>query len=190
MAIGVGLQAGIQGGTVTGIEESSVRALTKLVQVMPTRLRRRIDALAAMTIPATWDDNPPSVDADILTAVAQTCRDCERLEFTYTARDDERSERLVDPHRLVLLGRRWYLVAWDLSRIDWRTFRLDRMTDTQATGGSLPRARVTGWQRRRFRPGLYRQSLGDSPGRSPDSRAGRTGAPADRAVGDRRSGRR
>ena len=91
VAIGVGLQAGIQGGTVTGIEESSVRALTKLVQVMPTRLRRRIDALAAMTVPAMWDDDSPSVDADILTSVAQTCRDCERLEFTYTARDDERS---------------------------------------------------------------------------------------------------
>jgi predicted DNA-binding transcriptional regulator YafY len=138
VAIGVGLQAGIQGGTVTGIEESSVRALTKVVQVMPTRLRRRIDALAAMTIPATWDDDAPTVDAGILTSVAQTCRDCERLEFTYTARDDERTVRLVDPHRLVLLGRRWYLVAWDLSRIDWRSFRLDRMADTRATGAHFP----------------------------------------------------
>jgi predicted DNA-binding transcriptional regulator YafY len=138
VAIGVGLQAGIQGGTVTGIEESSVRALTKLVQVMPTRLRRRIDALAAMTIPASWDDDSPAVDANILTSVAQTCRDCERLEFTYTARDDERTVRLVDPHRLVLLGRRWYLVAWDLSRIDWRSFRLDRITDAHATGAHFP----------------------------------------------------
>ena len=65
-------------------------------------------------------------------------RDFERLEFTYTARDDQRSVRLVDPHRLVLLGRRWYLVAWDLARIDWRTFRLDRMTDTRATGAHFP----------------------------------------------------
>ena len=134
VAIGVGLQAGIQGGTVDGIEESSVRALTKVVQVMPTRLRRQIDALAAMTIPVRWDANSPTVDSDILISIAQTCRDAERLEFTYTARDDERTERHVEPHRLVLLGRRWYLVAWDLSRNQWRTFRLDRLTDPHGTG--------------------------------------------------------
>jgi predicted DNA-binding transcriptional regulator YafY len=138
VAIGVGLQAGIQGGTVTGIEESSVRALTKIVQVMPARLRRRIDALASITVPGTWTDASPSVDVGDLTSIAQTCRDAERLEFTYTARDDERTVRLVDPHRLVLLGRRWYLVAWDLSRIDWRTFRLDRLTDPHGTGAHFP----------------------------------------------------
>jgi predicted DNA-binding transcriptional regulator YafY len=138
VAIGVGLQAGIQGGTVIGIEESSVRALTKVVQVMPVRLRRRIDALAAMTVPAQWEDRAPSVDAGVLTSIAQTCRDAERLEFTYTTRDDERSVRHVDPHRLVLLGRRWYLVAWDLSRHDWRSFRLDRLTDPHGTGARFP----------------------------------------------------
>ena len=138
VAIGVGLQTGIQGGTVIGIEESSVRALTKVVQVMPTRLRRRIDALAAMTDPASWDDDSPRVDAGLLTSIAQTCRDSERLEFTYSARDGERTERLVNPHRLVLLGRRWYLVAWDISRADWRSFRLDRLTELHATGAHFP----------------------------------------------------
>ena len=64
--------------------------------------------------------------------------DCERLTFDYISRGGDPSERHVDPHRLVLLGRRWYLVAWDLDRSDWRTFRLDRLTDPQGTGGHFP----------------------------------------------------
>jgi len=134
VALGVGLQAAVQGGMVTGITESSVRALTKLVQVMPSRLRRRVDALAAMTVPAVWGNSGPSVDSHALISIAQACRDSERLEFTYTARDGERSARHVEPHRLVLLGRRWYLVAWDLTRYDWRSFRLDRLAKPQSTG--------------------------------------------------------
>jgi predicted DNA-binding transcriptional regulator YafY len=140
VAIGVGLHSAIQAGTVTGIEESSVRALGKVIQVMPPRLRRRIDALAAMTVPASWPDPADSVDADVLVALAQACRDGERLGFTYTARTGERSTREVDPHRLVLMGRRWYLVAWDLDRHDWRTFRLDRLAEPKATGArAIPR---------------------------------------------------
>ena len=140
VAIGVGLHAAIQGGTVTGIEESSVRALSKVVQVMPLALRRRIDALAAMTVPASWPSGPATVDADVLVSLAQGCRDGERLEFTYTAHDGEQTTRQVDPHRLVLLGRRWYLVAYDLSRFDWRTFRLDRIAAPVATGAhAVPR---------------------------------------------------
>jgi predicted DNA-binding transcriptional regulator YafY len=138
VAIGVGLQAAIQGGTVVGIEDSSVRALTKIVQVMPAKLRRRIDALAAMTVPAQWDDRSTSVDAGVLTSIAQTCRDAERMEFTYTAREDQPTMRHVEPHRLVLLGRRWYLVAWDLARFDWRTFRLDRLSEPRSTGDHFP----------------------------------------------------
>jgi predicted DNA-binding transcriptional regulator YafY len=134
----VGLQAAIQGGTVVGIEEASVRALAKIVQVMPSRLRRRIDALAAMTEPAQWGGTAPNVDPGVLTSIAQACRDVERLEFTYTARDGERTDRHVEPHRLVLLGRRWYLVAWDLSRFDWRSFRLDRLAEAHTTGVHFP----------------------------------------------------
>ncbi len=134
VAIGVGLQTAIQGGTVVGIEEASVRALTKVVHVMPSRLRRRIDALAAVTDPAPWVPAAASVDADVLVSLAQACRDGERLEFTYTARGGELTSRTVDPHRLVLLGRRWYLVAWDLARFDWRTFRLDRLEEPRTTG--------------------------------------------------------
>ena len=140
VAIGVGLHSAIQAGTVTGIEESSVRALSKVVQVMPSRLRRRIDALAAMTVPAPWQAPAASVDADVLVSLAQACRDGERMEFAYTARSGERSTREVDPCRLVLLGRRWYLVAWDLTRFDWRTFRVDRLAEPRATGvHAIPR---------------------------------------------------
>jgi predicted DNA-binding transcriptional regulator YafY len=140
VAIGVGLHSAIQAGTVTGIEESSLRALSKVIQVMPSSLRRRIDALAEMTVPMPWRESGVSVDAEILVSVAQACRDGERLGFAYTNHSGAPSDREVDPHRLVLLGRRWYLVAWDLNRFDWRTFRLDRLTDPRVTGAhAIPR---------------------------------------------------
>jgi predicted DNA-binding transcriptional regulator YafY len=140
VAIGVGLHSAIQAGTVTGIEESSVRALSKVIQVMPSRLRRRIDALAAMVVPALWQESANSIDAEVLITLAQACRDGERLRFAYTARAGEMSDREVDPHRLVLTGRRWYLVAWDLHRSDWRTFRLDRLSGPAPTGEhAIPR---------------------------------------------------
>src|SRR3984957_3812288 len=101
VALGVGLQTAIQGGTVVGIEESSVRALAKIVQVMPSRLRRRVDALSVMTVPAQWGGPTTAVDAGELTSIAQACRDTERLEFGYNARDGAHSVRHVEPHRLV-----------------------------------------------------------------------------------------
>ncbi len=137
VAIGVGLQSAIQGGSVAGIEQSSVRALTKVVHVMPSRLRRRIDALSAVTVPAPWEHAPTAVDADVLVSLAQACRDGERVGFAYRDRGGERTFRVVDPHRLVLMGRRWYLVAWDLDRADWRTFRLDRLTEPGTTGAQV-----------------------------------------------------
>jgi predicted DNA-binding transcriptional regulator YafY len=132
VAIAVGLRTAA-GGAVDGIEETSVRALTKVVQVMPPRLRRRVEALRAYTVPAGWGDGP-TVDAIALTVIAQACRDDERLRFGYVARGGQETTRLVEPHRLVSLGRRWYLVAWDLERHDWRTFRIDRLTDPESTG--------------------------------------------------------
>ena len=138
VALAVGVQAAVQSGSVVGIEESSVRALSKIVQVMPRRLRHQVDALAAMTVPAVTGTDTPSVGSGVLTTIAQACRDCERLEFIYAARDGEPTDRHVDPHRLVLLGRRWYLVAWDLTRFDWRTFRLDRLSDPRGTGAHFP----------------------------------------------------
>lgn len=134
VALVVGLQAAAQ-GAVDGIAESSVRALTKVVQVMPTRLRRRVDALRAMTVPAGWGAAAgPATDSGMLTTIALACRDSERLRFSYTAAGGARTEREVEPHRLVSLGRRWYLVAYDLTRHDWRSFRVDRVTSPAATG--------------------------------------------------------
>jgi len=134
VALVIGLQAAAQ-SAVEGIAESSVRALAKVVQVMPARLRRRAEALGAMTVPASWGSAAQaSVDSGILTTVAIACRDTERLRFSYTAADGQHTGRHVEPHRLVLLGRRWYLVGYDLGRHDWRSFRLDRLTAPRGTG--------------------------------------------------------
>ncbi|MFP5022795.1 helix-turn-helix transcriptional regulator [Pseudonocardia phyllosphaerae] len=124
VAVAVGLRTAA-GGTVSGIEETSVRALAKLEQVLPNRLRRRVAALGAAT--ATLSGRGPTVDADDLSAVAAACRDHECLRFTYTTGDGTETRRVVEPQGMVCTGRRWYLVAWDPSRDDWRTFRLDRM---------------------------------------------------------------
>jgi len=133
VALAVGLQAAAQ-GSIAGIAESSIRALAKVVQVMPPRLRRRVEALRAMTVSPGWGDSGLVADPESLVAVAQACRDTERLEFSYTAANGERSARQVEPLRLVSLGRRWYLVAYDLVRHDWRSFRLDRLDGPRGTG--------------------------------------------------------
>jgi predicted DNA-binding transcriptional regulator YafY len=126
VALAVGLLAAAQ-SPVEGTAESSVRALAKVVQVMPKRLRRRVDALRTAIQPMAWAGTGSVVDPDVLTTAAQACRDTVRLAFDYVAADGRRSERHVDPHRLVTVGRRWYLVAYDVDRHDWRSFRLDRM---------------------------------------------------------------
>jgi predicted DNA-binding transcriptional regulator YafY len=131
VAVAVGLRTGA-GGTVAGIEEASVRALAKLEQVMPPRLRSRISALATATVPLSMA--VPTVNPDTLTVIASACRDSERLHFTYSDRDGATSIRAVEPHKLVHTGRRWYLVAYDLDRDDWRTFRLDRLALPLTTG--------------------------------------------------------
>jgi predicted DNA-binding transcriptional regulator YafY len=132
VALAIGLRLAAQ-GSVTGIEESSVRALAKVVQVMPATLRRRVDALRRATVPAVWG-NGPVIDAGVLVTIAQACRDEERLRFKYTANNGDVTARHVEPHSLVSLGRRWYLVAFDVHREDWRTFRMDRLATARATG--------------------------------------------------------
>ena len=133
VALAVGLHAATT-SAVTGMAEASVSALAKVVQVMPSRLRRRVDALRAVTVSSGWASPAASVAPDVLTTVAQACRDDERLSFSYSAADGTPSERTVEPHRLVSLGRRWYLVAYDLDRADWRSFRLDRLTGPAPLG--------------------------------------------------------
>jgi predicted DNA-binding transcriptional regulator YafY len=134
VAIAVGLRTAAGGG-VTGIEETSLQALAKLQQVLPAKLRRRVDALAEATETTVFTGRQqPTVPADVLVAVAQACRGQEQLRFGYEAADGTESSRLVEPHRLVARGRRWYLVAWDLHRDAWRTFRLDRLSRPFANG--------------------------------------------------------
>jgi len=131
VAVAVGLRTAASGG-VTGIEESSVRALAKLEQVLPSRLRRRITALHSFIVPVT--NSGPTVDASILSLIAGACRDNDGLRFGYRGKTGAASERQVEPHRLVNFGRRWYLVAWDTTRKDWRTFRLDRIDKPALSG--------------------------------------------------------
>ena len=133
VAIAVGLRS-TAGGSVGGIEETSIQALTKVIALMPPRLRRRMDALKTQTDATPWSGGPV-IDAGVLTTFAQTCRDDELVTFAYTAADGTASGRKVEPHRLVNLGRRWYLVAYDRDRQDWRTFRIDRVSGApKATG--------------------------------------------------------
>ncbi|MEU7702527.1 YafY family protein [Streptomyces sp. NPDC039028] len=132
VAIAVGLRAGA-GHAIEGVEEASVRALAKLEQVLPARLRHRVSTLQNATIPLTRGDGA-TVTPATLTALAGTVTGRERLRFGYRAGDGAESKRLVEPYRLVSTGHRWYLVAYDLGREDWRTFRVDRVTDPLATG--------------------------------------------------------
>ncbi len=114
--------------------QAAVRALAKIIQVLPDRLRRKVNALRAATSTGGWPGAGAPVDAQVLTTVAQACRDAERLAFGYTAADGAVTERLVEPLRLVPVARRWYLVAYDDDRADWRSFRLDRMVEVHTTG--------------------------------------------------------
>ncbi|MGX1758968.1 helix-turn-helix transcriptional regulator [Streptomyces lydicus] len=132
VAVAVGLRTAAVGG-VEGIEESSVRALAKLEQVLPHRLRRQVGALNAYTVPLPGGGGP-RVDPSLLTELAHACRDCRRFRFDYTTHDGTCSRRIVEPHRLVCARRRWYLVAWDVDRADWRTYRVDRLTPTPPHG--------------------------------------------------------
>ncbi|MGW0332008.1 helix-turn-helix transcriptional regulator [Streptomyces sp. NPDC003011] len=127
VAVAVGLRTAAGQG-IDGIGETSVRALAKLEQVLPNRLRRRVSALNAFTVPMLRGPAPSAVDPGVLTELAHLCRDAERLRFEYRDHEGAATRRTVEPHRLVCTERRWYLVAWDVDRDDWRTFRVDRIT--------------------------------------------------------------
>jgi predicted DNA-binding transcriptional regulator YafY len=131
IAIAVGLRTAAR-SSVAGIEETSVRALVKLEQVLPKHLRRRVAALGSATVAGSVTG--PTVDPQHLTTIAAACRDSECLRFEYRSRDGAATRRELEPHSLVNLGRRWYLVGWDRRREDWRTFRVDRISRPAATG--------------------------------------------------------
>jgi predicted DNA-binding transcriptional regulator YafY len=132
VAVAVSLRAASEGAA-SGLETAALSALTKLDQVLPVGLRERVAAISTVTVGLRPSQLPP-VDLDVLVVVAVACRRPERLRFTYTRGEGERTERLVEPFRLVYTERRWYLVAYDTMRQDWRTFRVDRMSEPKATG--------------------------------------------------------
>ena len=137
VAIAVSLRLAA-GGTVTGASEAALSTLAKLDQVMPPRLRSEVKAIHEST--ETLSTNTDLVDGDVLLTLAKAVRDLVRVRFGYDARDGAATERWVEPIRLVATGRRWYLMAWDVDREDWRTFRLDRMREvTRSTWRFKPR---------------------------------------------------
>lgn len=131
VAIVLGLRAATG---LAGVEETSLRALTKLEHVLPSRLRRRVAALTEYAVTVPEDGPSPQVDAELLSTLAACCRDSERLRFDYLSYGGGSSRRDVEPHRLVSWDRRWYLLAWDVERADWRTFRIDRISPRMPTG--------------------------------------------------------
>jgi len=109
-----------------------VRALAKLQQLLPARLRHQVSAFQSYALP--MPARGPQVDPDVLTMIASACRDHERLRFDYRAHSGAASRRSVEPYRLVNDRRRWYLVAWDTDRDAWRTFRADRIEPRTPAG--------------------------------------------------------
>jgi predicted DNA-binding transcriptional regulator YafY len=179
------------------IAEASARALAKVVQVMPARLRRRAEAVAAMTESAAWPSaragQAAAVNPAVLASTALACRDAERIRFGYLAANGERTQRHVEPHRLVTLDRRWYLVGYDLGRLDWRNFRLDRFAGTvEATGArfrprALPAADAAEFVRKSIAtsgPAVHQvEALVEAPAAAVRERIGRWAAVAETGPG-------
>lgn len=137
VAIAIGLRTAAN-GAISGMEEASLGALLKLEQVMPARLRSRVSALHSFIVP--FGNSADPVDAKTLSAIAAACRDSQCLRFGYSDRTGSSTSRHVEPTGLVHTGRRWYLVAWDLAREDWRTFRADRIVPRLTPGNRfIPR---------------------------------------------------
>ncbi len=130
----VAVALGLRSVAVAGVsDETSLRALAKLEQILPERLRRRVRAIGAHTLPVVA--RTPVVDADVLAALALACRDHERLRLSYADRTGAASGRTVEPLAVVQRDRLWYLVAWDPGRAGWRSFRVDRMGGAPSPAG-------------------------------------------------------
>jgi predicted DNA-binding transcriptional regulator YafY len=130
IALAVGLH-GLANQRAPELAEATASALAKLVGVLPAALRRRVELLAQVTESRGWRPPPADLDLEVVGGFAQACRDCVRVRFHYRARDGTASDRYAEPYRLVALTGRWYLVAFDLDREDWRTFRVDRATEVK-----------------------------------------------------------
>jgi predicted DNA-binding transcriptional regulator YafY len=140
IALAVGLRD-VSQSTDQRTAEASLRALAKLTAMLPTAVRQKIELVRSVTDTNPMQHRLPPPAADVLGAIAQACRDVVRVNFDYEAADATKSQRYVEPYRLVTLGQRWYLVAFDLDRNDWRTFRVDRASNAvPARNGFTPRA--------------------------------------------------
>lgn len=128
VALGLGRPAAGEGD----IENASMRALAKLEQLMPPRLRRRLDKVRASVVPLARGKTEVRLKA--VTLFAEACTDRLQLRFGYRDHHAAATARTVEPHRVVQSDQRWYLLAWDIARADWRTFRLDRIVDAEPTG--------------------------------------------------------
>jgi predicted DNA-binding transcriptional regulator YafY len=133
VAVAVALRAAA--GSVARMEETSIGLLAKLDQVLPARLRKRASALHSVTITLPGSDSAPAVE--VLTRIAAACRDSLKLKLSYQDRAGKPTMRNLEPMRLAHTGRRWYLVAWDLDREDWRTFRVDRVQQVAGVGAQF-----------------------------------------------------
>jgi predicted DNA-binding transcriptional regulator YafY len=144
VAVVVGLRAAT-GAAIDGIEDSSLRALAKVEQSLPDRLRRLVEAIdqSVVSLQRAHGVDVP-VDAEALSSLASSCRRCEEVRFDYRGRDGTDTRRLVEPHQLLSAGHLWYLIAWDLRRGDWRTFRLDRISDVRPAGGRFAPRSIPG----------------------------------------------
>ena len=142
VAIAVGLR-GAAASVVDGGGEASLRALTKVMGMLPPAMRASLAAIESMTITGPRRQ-APSIDAEVLARIAACCRDQEIAEFTYQAASGEATERRVEPHQLVSFEQRWYLVAYDLRRRDWRTFRLDRISQVSVRGDQFRPREIPG----------------------------------------------
>jgi predicted DNA-binding transcriptional regulator YafY len=134
IAVALGLRFAARGG-LPGLEDPALAALAKIEQVLPNRLRDRVDTVDTSIVRLTAPPSPGQpVDPNLLITAAQACRRQERMRFGYVDSSGQQSERHVEPLQLVHAARRWYLVAWDRDREAWRTFRVDRITKAGLTG--------------------------------------------------------
>jgi predicted DNA-binding transcriptional regulator YafY len=125
------------GGSVAGVGESALRALSKLDQVMPARLRSQVSAVHDSTVTLTSNQSDSPVEPDVLMSLARACRDHEHVTAGYVDLHGNPTQRRLEPYQLVTTGRRWYLLCYDRDRQDWRTLRLDRMADVRALGSTF-----------------------------------------------------
>ena len=158
VAVTVGLRYAAE-AAIGGMEETSLRALTKIETLLPHRLRRRVSALHSSVTSLRRAADDDVVDPEALSVFAAACRDQEHVRFDYRRGDGESSRRLVEPHQLVTAGRRWYLVAWDQHRRDWRTFRLDRLRDPWPAGSHFTPRLIPGGDA----AGYVASSIGSTP---------------------------